>query len=67
MDIRTKIFTMRMVRHWNRLPREVMDVPSLETFRSGWTRVCAPDETVGIPVHCRGLDWVAFEDPFQQK
>ena len=24
---------MRMVRHWNRLPTDVVDAPSLETFR----------------------------------
>jgi len=33
LDIRKKFFTMRAVKHWNRLPREVVDVPSLETFR----------------------------------
>ncbi|KFW08110.1 hypothetical protein N327_01720, partial [Fulmarus glacialis] len=33
LDIRKKFFTMRVVKHWNRLPREVADVPSLETFR----------------------------------
>ena len=32
-DIRKKSFTVRVVRHWNRLPRDVVDVPSLETFR----------------------------------
>ena len=31
MDMRKKIFTVRVVRHWHRLPREVVDAPSLET------------------------------------
>ena len=33
LSIRKKSFTVRVVRHWNRLPRDVVDVPSLETFR----------------------------------
>ncbi|KFW93429.1 hypothetical protein N336_12821, partial [Phalacrocorax carbo] len=33
LDIRKKIFTMRVVKHGNRLPREVVAVPSLETFK----------------------------------
>ena len=32
-DIRKKSFTVRVVRHWNRLPIVVVDAPSLKTFQ----------------------------------
>ena len=50
---------IRVVKHRNRLPREVMDAPYLETFKvrlDGGSK--QPDLAVDVPVHCRrvGLD-----------
>ena len=34
LDIRKKSFTERVVRQWNRLPRDMVDALSLETFKA---------------------------------
>ena len=34
LDIRGKFFTQRVVMHWNRLPKEAVDAPSLEALKA---------------------------------
>ena len=41
MDIRKKPFTVRVVRCWYRLPRDVVDASSLETLKA------RPDQALG--------------------
>ncbi|KFQ11612.1 hypothetical protein N330_14019, partial [Leptosomus discolor] len=34
IKIRKNFFTVRVAEHWNRLPREAVESPSLETFET---------------------------------
>ncbi|KAK4825070.1 LOW QUALITY PROTEIN: hypothetical protein QYF61_023074, partial [Mycteria americana] len=66
LEIRKKCFTLRVVRHWPRLPREVVDAPSLETFQVGRGSE-QPALVEDVPARGRGLDWMAFNGPFPPK
>jgi len=57
LDIRKKFFTMRVVKHWNRSPREAVAAPSLGSVqgqvRRGFEQ---PGLVEDVPAHGRGLE-----------
>ena len=68
LDIRKKFYTVRVVRHWDRLPTGVVDAPSLEAFKArldGALRNLVKRE-VSLPI-AGGLELHDLNGPFQPK
>ena len=65
LDFRKHFFTEKMVKHWNRLPREVIDAPCLSVFKRHLENALKlyaltfgqpwSGQAVGLDDHCRSL------------
>ena len=64
-DVRKKFSTVRVVRPWPRLPRVVVDVPSLGTLQARLDGALNTLTQLEMSLLTEGgLDWVGSEGPF---
>ena len=54
LDIRKKFFTMRVVKHWNGLPRQVVEAPSLETSKTRLDRALSNLISLAVSLFAAG-------------
>jgi len=57
----------KVLKHWHRLSREVVDAQSLQTAKVGLDGALSTDGAVGVPAQCREWDQMALKGPFQLK
>jgi len=68
LDIRKTFFTVRVVRQWHRLPRKVVDAPSLETPKVRLDGALSNLIYLWVSLFTAGrLDQMALKGPFQLK
>jgi len=68
LDIGQKLFTVRVVRHWHRLSREVVDAPSLEALKARLDGAVSTlvKSKMSLPL-AEGLELDDLKGPFQPK
>ena len=66
--MRRKLFTRRVVTRWNRLPKEVVDAPSLEAFKARLDGALSNlvYREVSLPI-AGGFELDDLKGPFQPK
>ena len=55
LEIRQKFFTMRVVRHWNGLPRKPVGTPSLAVFKARLERALSSLVQCKVPLPMAGV------------
>lgn len=68
LGTRKKVFTMGVVSHWYRLPRDVVVTPSLETFESSLDGALSNLISLKMSLFMLGgLDLMSFKDSSRHK
>lgn len=61
LDITKKFFTLRVVRHWNMLPKKTVDSPPIEVFKARLDRLKATWYMGDISAYGGGLEEDSFK------